>query len=303
MATNDNLDEEFEKAFQEEVVIEQKPQEVEVPKEEPKVEEKPVEEVEPKEEPKEEEKEVEGVEKPEPKEEPEAEKTPELLTKDDIKSAITDVLQTERTSGQALESMTKEVIDVYYPKGLSNVLVDESTGKELRSPQDVVDASGDSMSIEEAAKWLMNEQYKLDRQVDSLKQEAKAIAETTLKFRQDGEVVLQKYDPIFKAYPHIQEKVWTSYSKLVKQDKDKGVILSAPDMQEYYDLVLEPYKMAIELGQQTPATNPVQEPAKPEPPKPSAEDRMDISGDGGTTAPDDPNDFAQQVKKELNRGL
>jgi hypothetical protein len=30
---------------------------------------------------------------------------------------------------------------------------------------------------------------------------------------------------------------------------------------------------------------------------------MDESGDGAPTAPDDPNDFGQQVIKELNKGM
>jgi hypothetical protein len=47
-----------------------------------------------------------------------------------------------------------------------------------------------------------------------------------------------------------------------------------------------------------PATNPVPPAGTPPPaPKPGADDRLDEGGDGGSTAPDDPNDFAQQVIK------
>jgi hypothetical protein len=49
-------------------------------------------------------------------------------------------------TGRALEDTTNEVMDAYYPDGLSNTLVDQASGKELKTPQDVVDASGGNMS-------------------------------------------------------------------------------------------------------------------------------------------------------------
>lgn len=234
---------------------------------------------------------------------PAAPEEPKPLTLDDVKSVIRDFRTEERTSGQAVETATKEVLDAYYPEGLSNVLTD-TNGKELRTPQDVVDASGGQMSMEEAAQWLMNEQYKLDQDVAKIKSDAKQIAETTLKFKQDGEAVLVKYDPVFKRYPQLQEKVWNQFKKLVKADEAKGVILSAPDMMEFYDTVLDPYRLAVEYATKNPGTNPTP-PANPETPpaKPGADDRLDDTGDGGASEVDDPNDFAQQVKKELAKGL
>jgi hypothetical protein len=59
-----------------------------------------------------------------------------------------------------------------------------------------------------------------------------------------------------------------------------------------------------------PATNPVPPapgtpgaPATPPAPTPGVDDRLDEGGDGGASPVDDPNDFAQQVTKELTRGL
>lgn len=225
------------------------------------------------------------------------------LTKDDVRTVISDLRHEERTSVREIEDTTKDVLEKYYPKGLSNVLIDEASGKELKTPQDVVDASGDSMSIEEASQWLMNEQYKLDKQVTEIKDQARGIAETTLKFENDGKAILERYDPLFKAYPQIQKKAFDSYMKLVERDDEKGVILKAPDMQEYYDTLLEPYRLAFEHSKQQSATQPIEEDKKPEPPKPSAEDRMDESGDGGISEVDDPNNFSQQVKKELAKGI
>lgn len=226
---------------------------------------------------------------------------PKPLTEDSVKSIIQNIRTDERASEKELENTTNEVMEAYYPDGLSNVLIDQATGKELKSPQDVVDVTNGEMTMEQAAQWLMNEQFKLDKQVAEIKDEAKRIAETTVNFKRDAVAAVQKYEPLFKAYPQLQAKVWDKLKKQVKADEKKGVILSAPDVMEHYDDYLEPYQQAFEFANKQPATNPT--PPPPEPPKPTAEDRLDESGDGGTTAPDDPNDFSQQVKKELAKGI
>lgn len=225
------------------------------------------------------------------------------LTKEDIAEVINDIRTQERYSGQELETTVKEVMDAYYPDGLSNVLVDETTKKELRTPQDVVDASGGEMTIDQAASWLMNEQFKLDKQVETIKNQAKEIAETTVKFKNDSVAVIKKYEPLFKWQPSLQKKVYDRLMSQIKVDKDKGVILSAPDVMDHYDFYLEPYQQAFEFSQGKPATNPVETPPAPAPAKPTAEDRMDISGDSGATPVNDPTDFAQQVTKELAKGI
>jgi len=243
----------------------------------------------------------EGAEPPKAPETPATPETPQPLTKDDVSQVVSDLLSNERNSSKELETTAKEVLDAYYPEGLSNTLVDEKSGKELRTPQDVVDASGGEMSTEEAAQWLMNEQYKLDNQVSKIKSDAKQIAETTVNFRRDSMTVLQKYEPLFKAYPSIQKKVFDKLMEQVKVDKERGVILSAPDVMGHYDFYLEPYQQAFEYAEKKPATAPTPS-TTPEPPKPTAEDRMDETGDGGQAPVNDPNDFAQQVSKELAKG-
>jgi hypothetical protein len=246
-----------------------------------------------------------GTTPPEDPKMPQPSEESKPLTKDDVTSIIQNIRTEERTSGEALNNQVKEVMDAYYPEGLSNVLVDQNTGKELRTPADVVAASGGELSTEQAAQWLMNEQFKLDQNIAKIKEDAKGIAESTLKFKQDTIDVLTRYEPLFKWQPSLQGKVWTQFSKLVKADEKKGVILSAPDMREYYDTVLEPYRLAYEYANKQSATNPTPPPAgtpgaeTPPAPTPGADDRLDEGGDGGASPVDDPNDFAQQVKKEL----
>lgn len=273
-------------------------------KEEPKPVEEPPEEEKPKEAGEETPpKEPETPETPEAPKEEEPEEAPQPLTKDDVRSIITDLRSEERGSTQEIEAETESVIEAFYPQGLSNTLVDEKTGKEIKTPQDVVELSDNTMTIEEATKWMMNEQFRVDKQVSEIKNSARDIAELNLNFRKGGQRVIEKYQPLFKAYPQVQKKVYDRYTELVKTDKDKGFVLSAPDIEKFYDDFLEPYRMAYEHSQKQAATVPPAEPAKPEPPKPTAQDRMDESGDaGGGGEVDDPNDFAQQVAKELKRG-
>jgi hypothetical protein len=229
---------------------------------------------------------------------------PQAITKDDVTDILSKMRNEERESIKELDTTTKEVLESYYPEGLSNVLVDEQSGKELRTPQDVVDVSGGSMSIEEAAQWLLNEQHKLNNSVAEIQDSARKIAETTVNFKHDGLAVLQKYQPLFEGlkekYPHLQDKVFNTLMKQVKVDADKGVILAAPDVVEFYDDYLAPYKEAFETATNQSATA---TPPAPAPPKPTLEDRMDEHGDGGASPIDDPNDFAQQVNKELMKGI
>lgn len=282
----------------------------EPPKEEPKPAEEPKKNEEPAKKPEEtppapaadEKKPQEGDKPPETPETPPVPEEPKPLTKGDVESVVSNLLNNERISGKELDTTAKEVLEAYYPDGLSNVLIDEKSGKELRTPQDVIDASGGELAADEAAQWLMNEQYKLDNQVAKIRSDAREIAETTVNFRRDSMTVLQKYEPLFKAYPTIQKKVFDKLMEQVKVDKDRGVILSAPDVMGHYDFYLEPYQQAFEYSTKQSATNPTPPPGG-EPKKPTAEDRMDEGGDGGVTAPNDPNDFAQQVTKELAKGI
>lgn len=234
---------------------------------------------------------------------PAATEEPKPLTRDDVTSIISNIRAEEQDAGKELDNTTKEVLDAYYPDGLSNVLVDERSGRELKTPQDVVEASNGEMDIEQATQWLMNEQYKLDSEVNKIKDDARRVAETTINFKRDSIRALQKYEPLFKWQPSLQQKVWDKVKAQVKADEQRGVILSAPDVMSEYDFYLEPYQRAFEYASGQPGTNPTPPAGGTAPVTPGAEDRLDEQGDGGQSEVDDPNDFAQQVTKELAKGL
>ena len=281
---DDNLEKEFEQAFSDESTQEEqhKPTPEETPEKTPEAPESP-------EDPKKAEEEAgaegeeeasgDGADKSEEKDaeqgeaEPKTEQTgdeqkkPEAapLTKDDIREVVTETRQAERASEVELKEATNDVIEHYYPDGLSDDIIDEATGKPLRSAQDVIDASGGELSTEQATQWLMNERAKHDKAVADIRADASRIAETTLKVRTDGETVLKRYAPLFERYPHLQKETWDDYFDLVEMTKDNKFVLKAPDMQKYYRKVLEPYRLAFEHETQQSATaeTPDEKPAEP----------------------------------------
>lgn len=231
--------------------------------------------------------------------EDEPQETPAPLTRDDIFSAISDMRNSERTSAKALDDLTDDILKQYYPDGLSNVLVDQQSGKELRSPQDVVDASGGSMTIEEATQWLMNEQYKLDQDINRIKDDARNLAETNANFTDGIQRVLDKYKDVFAKFPDQQQKIYKQYMKQVKMDDKKDLVLSAPDIEEFYDFAMEPYMLAYgNLQANQPPPEPTNEPPKIPDSKPSVNDRLDESGDGGGGKYEaDPNNADESLKE------
>lgn len=240
---------------------------------------------------------------PEKKEEVEAPQEveqPATLTKEDILAAIREERQQEQSASSEVETATKDVLEEFYPTGLSRVLVDEATGKKLLSPLDVVEAAqaqGSNLTVEEASQWLMNQQYELNKQVDEIENDARKVAENTLSFRKDTVSVVEKYQDVFEKFPHKQKEAYDLLMRQVKLDDKKMFVLNDVDVVGLYDAVLGPYKTAIDYQAQKAAETP------PEPTKPTAADRMDI--DGGTSGADDvddPNDFAQQLVKELAKG-
>ena len=232
---------------------------------------------------------------------PEEDNQPKPLTEEGVLRLLNQARTQEQDNVKELQSTYRDVLSAYYPEGLSEVLVDQNTGKELRTPQDVVDATDGALTMEQATQWLMNEEYKLKQNIEGIKRQASEIAETTVNFKRDAIAAVQKYEPLFRAYPQLQEKVFNLMMQQVQADTEKGVIIKAPDVMDLYDTYLEPYQQAFEFSTSQPATNPTAPTTPPPAPKPTQDDRLDESagGDGGVTPVDDPTNFAQQVTKEL----
>lgn len=206
---------------------------------------------------------------------------PKGITLDDIKTVINEVRDTERDSFKSVQSLKEEILSVYLPDGMPKVVTDED-GNEFHTPQDVIkwaEKQGEEVSYEQAHQWLMNEEYKLQKKAREWEDNAQQLAEVNANFRNGGVRVLEQYGNLFDKKPGLQQKVYKNYMKAVKWDEEKGIILSAPDIEEYYADYLEPY-LAVHSEElsQAPAVTP---PPVEEPKGPTIEDRMDEDGDGG----------------------
>lgn len=235
---------------------------------------------------------------------PTVEEPAKPLSAEEVRAIMAEVRDQERNSAKVLEQAEKEVLQAFYPQGLSNTLVDEATGKEIKSPQDVVDLSNGTMTTEEATQWLLNEQYKLDKQVAEIKSSARELAEVNHNFKQGAVRVIETYQDVFDKFPGLQTKVYKNYMKTVNMDTEKDLVLTAPDIEDYYRDFMEPYVMAASFkgsaptGAPAPTTTPAPEgapaPSKLPESKQTAKDRMDVTGDGGSSAAGDdkpdPND-------------
>lgn len=250
------------------------------------------------------------VENDQPQVQPE---TPKPLTSADIRTVMTEMQNEQRDRDTSIQTMEQDIISAYYPQGISNVLVDENTGKELRTPQDVVDASGGEMTHEEAAQWLMHKQVEVDKQVEDVKRSAQELAEVNYNFKDGAVRVIKTYQPIFSRYPGLQQRVYNNYMKTVKMEQKNvdgrplDFVLSAPDIEDYYRDFMEPYVMAFAASQKE-APPSVPQPSVPDgsakPTIPESRqtpaDRMDVSGDAGGGAGGDeadPNDPESSLSK------
>lgn len=232
---------------------------------------------------------------------PEEEEQPKPLTEEGVLRLLQQARTEEQDTAKEYQNAYRDVMSAYYPDGLSEVLVDQNTGKELRTPQDVVDATDGALTMEQATQWLMNKEYELKQSIEGIKRQASELAETTVNFKRDAISAVQKYEPLFTQYPQLQEKVFNLMMQQVQADTEKGVIIKAPDVMDLYDTYLEPYQKAFEFSTSQSATNPTAPVTPPPAPKPTQDDRLDegAGGNGGVTPVNDPTDFAQQVTKEL----
>ena len=216
------------------------------------------------------------------KEEPEAPEVPEekpSLSSEDIKKALREVEAEKASYTDEVKSTTKEVLESFYPEGIDRQLRDKD-GDPIKSIEDVMERidprTGENFTEERAASWLLEEQQKLNKQVEELEASAERVAEVNINLKKDAERVVEKYADVLKNNPKVAEKARALYENTLRKDPKTGITLEAPlDLIEFYDTFLEPYILAAE---NTPAPEPVVEPEKP---KANPNDRADLPTTNG----------------------
>lgn len=192
-------------------------------------------------------------EAPETKEDEEA---PKFATKEDIIAALRE--DRESTSKhqaevqQFSETVKKSVIEQLHPDGIDNKLYD-SNGKVINTAQDIVDRglinpdTQEPFEYEEAARWMLNAQQTMNKQVEDLNAYAEQVADVYVNLKEGNDRVEELYGDYLKVMPGVAQQLSEAYAKTLVKDEN-GIVIRAPlDPVEYYQMSLAPY---IKLGEE-----------------------------------------------------
>lgn len=173
-----------------------------------------------------------------------AEATPALDPKTAVKEAIQEIQTSQQERYNTYEGLKKEVAETLYPEGIDRQLRD-SDGDPIRGIDDLTGLinpkTGDYFTEEEAGAWLLSAQQKLNQDVATVEKFIEDVAETNLLLTEGAQRVAQKYAPILSQDAALKTRLLEAYNKTLVKDPKSGVALRAPvDVEEFFDIALEP---------------------------------------------------------------
>lgn len=225
---------------------------------------------------------------PAPSDEPEE----KPATREEIKAALRELQseQTGRTSG--LNAMQQEVLETLYPEGVDRQLrdadgdpikgIEDLTGVDPQTGQQVGaglinPVSGEVFTEDEAGRYILRGQQKLNEQVQLMEDQAYGIAEAQLSLKESSERVEAEFGHILDSMPaEMNKQLADAYIQTLHRDPQSGMVVKAPlDAYEFYSIALAGAKT---LAQAQPAAAPA---AKTPPAKRTNKgDRADLSQRG-----------------------
>lgn len=227
------------------------------------------------------------------REAPEEDTSPE---EDPTKRAIKEALQeieTDRSSRlNQVEAVKKEAMEKLYPNGVDRQLRD-SDGDPITGIDDLTKLinpkTNDYFTEEEAGRWLLENQQRLNREVEQVERYVEKVAEVNVNLTEGAKRVHDKYADILKDEP-TRRRILGAYERTLVRDPETNVVINAPvDIEEFFDIALE---------------SRVAPPPEPAPkPKPAPTERGDFKPKG------QPNQMNQEDKewalayKEYEEGL
>lgn len=181
------------------------------------------------------------------------EETPKFATKNDVLEAIREDRQLQNERQNFTADLRKKVIEQLHPEGIDKKLYD-SQNRPINTAQDIVDRglinpdTNEPFEYEEAARWMMNAQNQLNKQVEDLERYAETVAETYVDLKEGNDRVQELYGDVLAAMPGVAQTLSQQYFATLRKDPETGLIIEAPlDPVEYYHNALAPY---IKLAEQ-----------------------------------------------------
>lgn len=173
-----------------------------------------------------------------------------FATKDDIKAALREMDVEKKTYEADHKAMQSEVLEKLYPEGIDRVLRD-SDGDPINGIDDLTKLvnpkTGDLFTDEEAGRWLLEAQQKLNQDIQQLESYAADIVDTNISLKDGSERVADLYGDLLATVPEMADKLLEAYSRTLVRDPKTGIVIKAPvDVVEFYSMALAPYKDVAE---------------------------------------------------------
>jgi hypothetical protein len=182
----------------------------------------------------------EGRETDEPKDEPDQKE----LTKQAIKEALAESESEKASRSSQIGVLKEEVIERLYPEGIDRQLRD-SDGDPITGIEDLTKLinprTNELFTDEEAGAWLLAAQQKLNKDIEAVEKFAEEVAEVNYSVTEGAKRVAVKYGAILSADEALKNRLLKAYNDTLIKDPKTGITLRNPvDVEEFFDLALEP---------------------------------------------------------------
>lgn len=202
--------------------------------------------------------------------------TPANLSVEDIKKVLDERDAQVKFDADHYKELTATVTTDLYPNGFDIALKDEQ-GHVIANVEDYKQYIDPTATTEEAERIIMNEQSRLNKEVQQARDFIAEKAELTQNMENSAIKVFDKYKDYFVKNPDMLEKIRMNYRKTLKLMNN--TIVEAPlDLEEFYDFSMKPYIDNL-------AARPVAKPVTPAPAAPIqspketvSDERLDLVG-------------------------
>lgn len=199
---------------------------------------------------------------------------PTNISVDDFKKVLDERDAQVAFDKKRYQEINTEVTSDLYPNGFDTTLKDEK-GNVILTAEDYKTYIDPNATIEDAQRIIMNEQSRLNKEVQQAKDFVAEKAELKNTMENEAVIVFKKYKDYFLKNPDMQVKIANSYRKTLKLLNN--TIIEAPlGLEEFYDFAMQPYIDNLQKTTTTTTVAPVETP--PEPKEKISDERLDLVG-------------------------